>query len=65
MIGSIFTRSHHLLWDACKAVMERECLTESYHHCRVLPSSIGDAIGDVAALSIIIDALEEYDGSKY
>lgn len=57
VIGSIFTRSHHLLWDACNAVMERECLPESYRHCRVLPSSLGDAIGDVAALSVIIDAL--------
>lgn len=56
VIGSIFARSRDLLWDACNEVMQRECLPQSYAHCRVVPSMLGDGVGDVAALSVIMEA---------
>ena len=62
VIGSIFARSRNLLWDACDEVMKRECLPGPYAHCRVLPSELGDEVGDVAALSVIIDACENGGG---
>lgn len=55
VIGSIFARSQHLLWEACDEVMRRECLALTYQSCRVLPSALGDAVGDVAALSIVME----------
>ena len=54
VIGSIFVHSHNLLWDACRAVMEKECLPLNYRHCRVLPSELGDAVGDIAALATAV-----------
>lgn len=55
VIGSIFARSQHLLWEACDEVMRRECLALNYQSCRVLPSALGDAVGDIAALSIVME----------
>lgn len=51
VIGSIFARSHHLLWDSCKRVIEKEALPLSAGVCEVLPASLGEQIGDYAALS--------------
>ena len=59
VIGSIFARSRNLLWDACDEVMKRECLPGTYAHCRVLPSELGDTVGDLAALSVTIDACDK------
>ena len=51
VIGSVFARSRNLLWPACNEVMQRECLAISYEHCKVLPSMLGESIGDIAALA--------------
>lgn len=51
VIGSVFARSHHLLWDSCKKVIEKETLPLSAGVCEVLPASLGEQIGDYAALS--------------
>ena len=50
-IGSIFTRSYNLLWDSCNKVMEQECLSINYRHCRIVTSALGDKVGDIAALA--------------
>ena len=52
VIGSIFSRSQHLLWTACNEVMRRECLEISYRRCRVMPSRLGESVGDIAALAV-------------
>lgn len=54
VIGSIFSRSRHLLWDAAKEVIEREALPMSAHACRVVASELGDRVGDYAALSVAL-----------
>lgn len=59
IIGSVFARSHHLLWEPCSQVMERECLPVSLRSCRVVPSRLGDALGDIAALAIAAASEEE------
>lgn len=56
VIGSIFVRSRHLLFDACNEVMRRECLAPSYNVCRVVPSVLNENIGDYAALSLALSA---------
>ncbi|MFR1476555.1 MAG: ROK family protein [Hydrogeniiclostridium mannosilyticum] len=52
VIGSIFERSHSLLWPAAKEVWEREALRYSQPCCRIVPACLGDSIGDYAALSV-------------
>ena len=59
IIGSIFTRSKELLWDECKKVIDREALPLASKVCKVLKSELGENIGDYAALSIAMKAMEE------
>ncbi len=56
IIGSIFTRSADLLFDECDSVMQKECLPLSYGVCKVVPASLGESIGDYAALSLALMA---------
>jgi len=51
IIGSIFTRNQNLLWDAAKAQIKKEALETSASCCRVLPSALGEKIGDYAAIA--------------
>lgn len=59
VIGSIFARSKNLLFDACDAVMKRECLPFSYEVCEVVPAELGENIGDYAALSLALSAAQD------
>lgn len=52
VIGSIFSRSRELLWPSAKAVIERETLIYNRSVCRILPSALGEQIGDFAALAV-------------
>jgi len=52
VIGSIFARSSNLLWDSANTVMKKECLSHSYKACKVVPAKLGEAIGDIAALTV-------------
>lgn len=54
VLGSIFQRSPELLWPAAKEVIAREALPQSVRRCRVVPSMLGDYIGDFAAISIVL-----------
>lgn len=51
VIGSIFTRSRNLLWDACKKEIDREALAFSASCCNVVPAALGEQIGDYAAVA--------------
>lgn len=53
IIGSIFERSHHLLWPYAKAELEKESLKVARDVCKVVPSQLGDNIGDYAALALV------------
>ena len=52
VIGSIFARSRELLWPHARAVLRREALMRSLEACRVVPSALGEHLGDYAALSV-------------
>jgi len=52
VIGGIFTRSRDLLWPAAEELIEMECLDYSRGACRVVPSSLGESIEDVASLAV-------------
>ncbi len=53
IIGSIFERSHHLLWPYAKEELEKESLKVARDVCKVVPSQLGDNIGDYAALALV------------
>ena len=51
VIGSIFARSHNLLWEPAKRVIEKEALSISANCCKVVPAVLGEQIGDYAAIA--------------
>ena len=54
IIGSIFQRSEDLLRPEMEKVIERETLVQNRAACKILPAELGDAIGDIAALSVAL-----------
>lgn len=59
VIGSIFTRSGHLLREAMMRVLRTDALARSLSVCEVVPAALGDALGDYAALGVLACGLEE------
>ena len=56
VLGSIFTRSKHLLLDSMKETIKKEALPCSAGCCQIIPAELGENIGDYAAIAT---ALEE------
>lgn len=52
VIGSIYARAGDLMREACGRVLAAEVLEPNLRACRVLPAQLGEALGDVAALSV-------------
>jgi glucokinase len=55
VIGSVFARSGDLFRPTMEAMMELEALPVSRGGCVVLPSQLGELLGDMAALGVVID----------
>ena len=51
IIGSIFARSKCLLWDAMKKEIDKEALMQTASCCQIVPSALGEEIGDYAAVA--------------
>ena len=54
VIGSIFGRSHSLLWPSTQLAIKKEALSASSDVCRVVAAELGEEIGDYAAISTAI-----------
>lgn len=54
VVGSIFARCTDLLAPTMNEGMERECLALSRGVCKVVPSSLGEAVGDIAAIAVAL-----------
>lgn len=52
IIGGVFARCTDLLLDVCEKVIRREALAPAANVCRVLPTGLGEQIGDYAALAV-------------
>ena len=52
VIGSVFARSEQLIRPSMQEVIDRECIPTAARACRILPAALGEAIGDIAALSV-------------
>ena len=55
VLGSIFTRSGHLLTDSMIKVIENEALPCSAQCCKILPAELGENIGDYAAVATALE----------
>ncbi len=51
VLGSIFARSNHLLWDSAKKIIEKEALPLSAGCCKVVSAGLNEQIGDYAAIA--------------
>lgn len=52
VIGSIFSRSGDLLRQSMEETIKKEALVASRNHCQILPSKLGEQIGDYGALAV-------------
>lgn len=52
VIGSIFSRSGDLLENFMAETIKKEALSASRAHCRIVPSMLGEQIGDYGALAV-------------
>jgi len=59
IIGSIFARSHNLLWPHAKKIIEKETISYARKVCKVVKAGLGERIGDLEALSIAAYELME------
>lgn len=59
VIGSIYGRQKDVLDKKMYETLEREALPVSRKTCRIVPASLGEMIGDYAALSVGIKAYED------
>jgi glucokinase len=57
IIGSIFVRNEKLFRPIMEKEIAREALPESWKKCKILPSQLGEILGDKAALGVALDHL--------
>lgn len=55
--GGVYMRAHQFIDDAMWATLRREALPGAADALRVLPSALGERIGDYAALTVAINGL--------
>ena len=55
VIGSIYTRDTALFEETVKDVLKKEALPASVAACKVLPSALREHLGDIAALSLVLE----------
>lgn len=58
VIGSIYERAQDLIEKYMRKTLEKEALPQSVAALRILPSALGDSIGDKAALGVAFDGKE-------
>ena len=59
VIGSIFERSGRLLVDTMTETIKNEALSISAQCCKIVPATLGDSIGDYAAIGVAKICAEE------
>lgn len=52
VIGSVFARAERLLRDSMEQSLRREALPVSLGACRIVPSLLGENLGDMAAIGV-------------
>ena len=60
VIGSIYARQQKVLEQGMRKVIEKEALEASAGVCKIVPASLGEMIGDYAAVSVGIKAYRDF-----
>ena len=55
VIGSVFSRAEKLLREHMEYTLRKEALSISLDCCRIVPASLGESIGDFAALAVAME----------
>lgn len=56
IIGSIYARQESFFYPIVQDIISKEALPASVSHCKILPSELGEKIGDVASLGVALHA---------
>lgn len=56
ILGSIYGRAQSLIEPDMRKMLEKEAISFSYKHCRIVPAGLSDNIGDMAALTLAIES---------
>jgi len=64
IIGSIFTRQQALLEAGMLRVLREEALPLSLSVCQIVPAGLGEAVGDLASLSVGLNTLNLWQHSE-
>lgn len=59
VIGSIYARAGHLMEESMNRELQKEALGPNRAACKIVPAALGEFLGDVAALSIAMDAAQK------
>lgn len=62
VLGSFYSRCRDLLESAIREVIQSEALPQSLQVCKIVPSGLGEDIGDYAAIAIAIHYSEKLKG---
>lgn len=58
VIGSVFARNYDLMHPVAREVIDKEALSYSANVCKVVGASLGEEIGDWAALAVAKNAID-------
>jgi glucokinase len=64
VIGSIWGRQRALLEPVTLRVLQEEALPLALSVCQVVPAGLGESVGDLASLSVALNALRTYGQSR-
>ncbi|MGD1816078.1 MAG: ROK family protein [Pleomorphochaeta sp.] len=59
IIGSIYSRDEQLFKEKMFEILNKEALIESLDNLKILPSGLGENLGDMAALGVAINGVDE------
>ena len=60
VLGSIYARQKEALEPGMQAVIAREALAASGRVCKIVPATMGEMIGDYAAVSVGMKAYDDF-----
>lgn len=61
ILGSIYDRSRSLIETQMLEAVQREAYEESFRACNIVPTGLGEHIGDIAALTVALMACESIE----
>ena len=58
VLGSIYGRQRNILEPSALQIVQREAISQAYARCRIEPTGLGEAIGDLASVAVALSALK-------